>query len=112
LFAGPIEVTGKFTLVVATTGDPFTIGGSAYGLTRSPQAVVITLTDPNDASGGTQHSVTLTMTTAQFHNVKRVRSKEFTEVEVEFTANANQTDSATGYSPIKVVTINAQSAAY
>lgn len=112
LFAGPIEVTGKFTFVVATNADVFTTGSSAYGLTRSPQAIVITLTDPNDASGGTQHSVALTMTTAQFHNVKRTRGKEFTEIEVEFTANANTTDSATGYSPIKVVTINGQSAAY
>ena len=124
LFAGPIEVTGKFTLVVATNADTFTtpstftnstpptVSSSAFGLSRSPQAVVITLTDPNDLHNSVADSVAFTMTTAQFHNVKRTRGKEFTEIEVEFTANANQTDSATGYSPIKVVTINGVTGAY
>lgn len=113
LFAGPLEVTGKFTLIVATNADVFsTPSSTGYALTRSPQAVVITLTDPNDTTSATNHSIAFTMTTAQFHNVKRTRGKEFTEIEVEFTANANATDASTGYSPIKVVTINAQSTAY
>ena len=112
LFAGPIEVTGKFTFVINSTADVFSTGSSAYGLTRSPEAIVVTLTDPNDATSGTQHSVAFTMSAAQIHSIKRTRGKEYTELEVEFTANANQTDSATGYSPIQATVINATSLSY
>jgi hypothetical protein len=113
-FAGPIEVTGKFTAVVNSNTDAWSTGSSAEALTRSPQAVTITLTDPNDSTSGTQHSVAFTMTQAQFHTVKRVRGKEYTEVEVEFTANANATDASSGggYSPISATIVNAQSTAY
>ena len=112
LFAGPIEVTGKFTFVINSTADVFSTGSGAYGLTRSPEAIVVTLTDPNDATSGTQHSVAFTMSAAQIHSIKRTRGKEYTELEVEFTANANQTDSATGYSPIQTTVINGTSLSY
>jgi len=112
LFAGPIEVTGKFTFVINSTADVFSTGSGAYGLTRSPEAIVVTLTDPNDLTGGTNHSVAFTMSAAQIHNIKRTRGKEYTELEVEFTANANQTDSATGYSPIQATVINGTSLSY
>ena len=112
LFAGPIEVTGKFTMVINSTSDVFSTGSSAYGLTRSPEAISITLTDPNDATGGTQHSANFTMSAAQISNIKRTRGKEFTELEIEFTANANSTDASTGYSPIQTTFINNQSTAY
>ena len=111
-FAGPLEVTGKFTAVVNSNSDVWSIGTNAEALTRSPQAVVITLTDPNDASSSVQHSISFTMTAAQFHNVKRVRSKEYTEIEVEFTANADATDATTGYSPIQATIVNASSTPY
>ena len=112
LFAGPIEVTGKFTMVINSTSDVFSTGSSAYGLTRSPEAISITLTDPNDATGGTQHSANFTMSAAQISNIKRTRGKEFTELEIEFTANANSTDASTGYSPIQTTFINGQSTTY
>ena len=111
-FAGPIEVTGKFTAVVNSQSDPWSTGTGATALTRSPQALVITFTDPNDSSGGTQFSVSFTMTQAQFQNVKRTRGKAYTEVEVEFTANADATDATTGYSPIQANIINATAAPY
>jgi len=111
-FAGPLEVTGKFTAVVNSNSDVWSIGTNAEALTRSPQAVVITLTDPNDASSSVQHSISFTMTAAQFHNVKRVRSKEYTEIEVEFTANADATDATTGYSPVQATIVNASSTPY
>jgi len=66
------------------------------------------MTDPND----TGHSFAVTMTSVQFHDVKRTRGKEYTEVEVSFTANANATDASTGYSPIATTTINGVSTAY
>jgi len=111
-FAGPLEVTGKFTAVVDSNADTWSTGSGATALTRSPQAVVITFSDPNDATGGTQHSVSFTMTSAQFFNPKRTRGKEYTEVEVEFVANADTTDATTGYSPIATTTINGTSTAY
>jgi len=112
LFAGPIEVTGKFTFVINSTADVFSTGSGAYGLTRSPEAIVVTLTDPNDQTSSTNHSVALTMSAAQIHSIKRTRGKEYTELEVEFTANANATDATTGYSPIQTTVINGQSASY
>ena len=107
-FAGPLEVTGKFTAVVDSNADTWSTTASATALTRSPQTVVITMTDPND----TGHSFAVTMTSVQFQDVKRTRGKEYTEVEVSFTANANATDSSTGYSPIATTTINGVSTAY
>ena len=111
-FAGPIEVSGKFTAVVDSQSDPWSTGSGATALTRSPQSLVIFFTDPNDSSGGTQFSVSFTMTQAQFQNVKRTRGKAYTEVEVEFTANADATDATTGYSPIQANIINATATAY
>jgi len=112
LFAGPIEVTGKFTLVINSTSDVFSVLNGGYGLQRSPESITISLTDPNDATSGTNHVVSFTMSAAQFHSVKRTRGKEYTELEVEFTANANQTDSATGYAPIQATIINNTSTTY
>jgi hypothetical protein len=111
-FAGPLEVTGKFTAVVNSTSDTWSTGTGATALTRSPQAVVITFTDPNDLTGGTAHSISFTMTSTQFHDVKRIRGKEYTEVEVQFTANASTTDATLGFSPIATTTVNGTSTAY
>lgn len=112
-FAGPVEVTGKFTALVASNADPFsTPTATGYALTRSPEAVVITLTSPNDITSATNHSIQFTMSAVQFENVKRTRTKDYVELEVEFTANANSTDAATGFSPLQAVVINGQSAAY
>jgi len=118
-FAGPLEVTGKFTAVVDSNADPFSTGSSAYGLFRSgtPVATTITLTDPNDSnlngsSVAVQHSISFTMSNVQYQNVKRVRGKEYTEVEVDFVANANTTDAISGYSPVKATVVNGTSTAY
>ena len=111
-FAGPIEVTGKFTAIVNSTSDAWSTGSTAEALTRSPQTMTITMTDPNDTTTATNHSIAFTMTSVQFHDVKRTRGKEYTEVEVSFTANANATDATTGYSPVQATIVNAVAAAY
>ena len=111
-FAGPIEVSGKFTAVVNTNADAWSTGSTAEALTRSPQVVTITLTDPNDSTSATPHSIAFTMNSVQFHTVKRVRGKEYTEVEVDFTANANATDATTGYSPVSATIVNATATPY
>ena len=111
-FAGPIEVTGKFTAVVNTNADAWSTGSTAEALTRSPQVMTITMTDPNDTTSSTNHSIAFTMTSVQFHDVKRTRGKEYTEVELSFTANANATDATTGYSPVQATIVNAVATAY
>lgn len=116
-FAGPTEITGRLLLVVSNTSDVFSTGSSAYGLTRSPQATTITLTDPNDTTSSTNHSAAFQMTSCQFHDIKRSVGKAFTEIEVQFTANANTTDrsgatnSSTGYASVLFTGVN-NTAAY
>ena len=111
-FAGPIEVTGKLTGLIASNSDAWSTGTTAQALTRSPQAVVVTFTDTNDQTAATNHSVSFTMTSTQLKMPKRIIAKEYTEVEVEFTARANATDAISGYAPIKSTSINGQSATY
>ena len=111
-FAGPLEVTGKFTAIVNSNADAWSTGSAAEALTRSPQTMTITMTDPNDTTSSTNHSIAFTLSAVQFHDVKRTRGKEYTEVEVSFTANANATDATTGYSPVQATIVNAISAPY
>ena len=118
-FAGPIEITGRLLMVVDSTADPFSTGSSATALTRSPQPLVITLTDPNDLTSGTAHTVSFQMSQAQFQEVRRQRGKAYTEVEVTFTCNANTNDIAGGstthdsvYGAIRTTTVNGTSTAY
>jgi hypothetical protein len=112
VFAGPLEVSGKFTAVLNSNADIWSTGTSAEALTYSPEAVTITLTDPNDITSGTNNSIEFTMSAVQFQNVKRTRGKEYVEVEVEFTASANTTDAVTGYAPISATIVNAIATAY
>ena len=111
-FAGPLEVTGKFTAIVNSNADAWSTGSAAEALTRSPQTMTITMTDPNDTTSSTNHSIAFTLSAVQFHDVKRTRGKEYTEVEVSFTANANATDGAGSYSPVQATIVNAISAPY
>ena len=106
-FAGPLEVTGRILAVVEQTSDIFSNATNGYGLFRSPQATVVTLTDPVSSN-----TVAFTMSAVQFQDVKRQRGKSYVEVEVNFTANANTTDASSGYSPIATVTTNNVSTAY
>jgi hypothetical protein len=108
-FAGPLEVTGRLLAVVENTSDIFSNASTGYGLFRSAQPTVITLTDPVSSN-----TIAFTMTKVQYQDVKRQRGKSFVEVEVNFTANANATDAvaSSGYSPIAVVTTNNIASAY
>lgn len=106
-FAGPLEVTGRLLAVVESSSDIFSNSTNGYGLFDSPQATVITLTDPVSSN-----TVAFTITKAQYQEPKRQRGKAYVEVEVNFTANANATDATSGYSPIATVTTNNVSTAY
>jgi len=112
LFAGPLNVQGKFTFVVESN-DPILYNGSSngYGLTAGQKAVALTFTDP-----ASTHTVAFQMSGVQFENPKRTRGKAYVEVETEFMAVANTTDAVSaaggGYAPIKITATNAISTAY
>ena len=106
-FAGPIDVSGKFTAVVDSNADPFSTG-TGYALGRLPETMALLFTDPNDSG----HTMTFTASATQFQNVKRTKGKNYLELEVDFTCNADTTDATTGYSPLAFAAINGQSTAY
>lgn len=100
-WAGPVEVTGRLKFVVESTDPILLTANGKYALTQSPQPVVLTFTEPT-----TTYTTVVTMTSVQFHDAKRTRDKAYVEVEANFTANANTTDAASGFSPIKIVAQN------
>ena len=100
-WAGPIEVTGRLKFVVESTDPILLTANGKYALTQSPQPVVLTFTEPT-----TTYTTIVTMTSVQFQDAKRTRDKAYVEVEANFTANANTTDAASGFSPIKIVAQN------
>ena len=100
-WAGPIEVTGRLKFVVESSDPILLTANGKYALTQSPQPVVLTFTEPT-----TTYTTVVTMTSVQFHDAKRTRDKAYVEVEANFTANANTTDAASGFSPIKIVAQN------
>ena len=112
-FAGPIEVSGKFTAVVNSNADIWsTPSSTGFALVNTVKAVVIKFTDPNDLHTAINDSISFTMTAAQFYNPKRTRGKTYTEIEVEFSGTADTTDATTGYSPISAKIVNGISAPF
>lgn len=102
VFTGPIKVSGKFTFLTVTS-DP--IYSTAFSYT--PEAVTFTFTDPSST-----HTFLIQMSAAQMESAVYDRAKNYVQVSTNFEASSNSTDASTGYSPIKFVTTNAQSAAY
>ncbi|MDE1828479.1 MAG: hypothetical protein KGH65_04945 [Candidatus Micrarchaeota archaeon] len=111
-FAGPVEVSGKFTAVINSNADAWTAGATPSALSRGQEAMTIVLTNPNNQHGAVNDSLTFTMSNAQFEHSKRMLSKSYTSVEVRFVAVADTTDASSGYSPLAFTAINGVSAAY
>ena len=92
-----------------SSGDAVTIG--SYALNDNNVPVSLVFTDPVSA-----HQITVQMSSVQFMDPKRDRSKAYVEVDAAFEAAANTTDAVSGggggYSPIKITTTNAVSAVY
>ena len=102
-FAGPMAVTGKLTLVVLS-GDTTLTQGTTDGTLVSR----IVFTEPS-----TGHGLAFQMSAIQYKNPKINRGKTYVEVDVEFAAEANATDSlGTGYAPAVTQVGNGQTAAY
>lgn len=103
LWAGPLEVTGKFTFIAEANDTTFT-----NALARQQQVVTLTFTDPVSS-----HSVEFQMSDVQLTDPKVTSDKAYEEITANFVANANTTDAtAGGYSPIKFTATNAQQTDY
>ena len=101
-FADKLDVTGKLTLLVAGTDAV-----QPAGLTYQQQALTLTFTDPSSS-----HTCLLQMSKVQFTDPKISRGQAWDQIDVTLKIVANTTDASTGYSPIKAVVTNAQSASY
>jgi hypothetical protein len=93
-FQGPIDVTGKFSLIVQA-GEPYW----ADALVRDQQQMLFNLVDPFTGLG-----ILFQMSTVQLTDPVIDQSKNFVSLECNFVAIANTTDTVTfGYSPIKTI---------
>ena len=102
-YAGPIEVTGKFTLIVQQ-GETYW----ANALVRDQQQMLFALQDPY-----TGFSVTYQMSAVQLESPVIVQSRNYVELEADFIAVANTTDNVNaGYSPLQVTVVNGITYAY
>jgi hypothetical protein len=107
IFAGPIDVTGKFKFVAEAYEQNFVNGLNTY-----PQYVSVQMIEPV-----TGHYVQFKMHTVQFEDPVILREKSYEEVSVNWTASANVTDVQPGaasyfYSPILALASNGVSSAY
>lgn len=103
VFAGPLAVAGKLTLVYEATTGPAAL---AAGLAATKQTLALVFTDPTSG-----HHSDFTMSQVQYEDPKVSRGKTYVELEVAYMAEANATDAVTGYSPITTVTTNSVSTA-
>ncbi len=102
-WAGPIDVTGKFSFVVEANNPYFN-----QALTRNEQSVSFQFTDPF-----TNYSITFTMSACQLENPIIDQSRHWISMSADLVAVSNTTDAVNGgYSPIQTVTINGISAQY
>lgn len=102
LWAGVFNVTGTFEFLALA--DEINM---LNGLTYSKQVTNLTWTEP--VSG---HSVYFQMSQVQFMKPKVSSDQPYVTVTVDFNAEANTTDAASGYSPLTARVVNAVSAAY
>lgn len=102
-FQGPITASGKTTMIVQQNEPYFT-----EALERFQQSLSFTLQDPF-----TGFSILYQMSTVQLTDPVISQGKNYVELDLNFTAIANLTDTVTfGYSPIKTVVLNNVSTPY
>lgn len=98
-FAGPCDVSGKGTAVVASTVFDY----MTNSLADNPEVLNLIWSLP----GTTQPSVQLRMSQTQFKTPQKKRDKTYLEIDFTFDAELNTTDAVSGgYSPIWTQTIN------
>lgn len=100
IFAGPLQVTGKMTLIHEDDTE----------LTRYLTGAETTLAiDFTQGAAAALTQVLLTMSKVEYTEGKKVTGKDWVETEIGFEACANTTDvgASAGFSPIKVTLQNA-----
>lgn len=100
LWAGPVEASGKLTLVMEDDAQYVNY------LTNAKPSLDINY---QQGAGAAAVQVKLHMTKAAYTNAEIGRGKDYIELSVDFDALANTTDAGAsgGYSPIKVTVQNA-----
>ena len=102
-WAGPIDVTGKFSFVVSSSNPYFN-----ESLVRNEQAFTFLFTDPYSG-----YSIQFNMSQAQLENPVIDQSKHWISMTADFVAVANTTDAVNGgFSPIQAIITNGVSSAY
>jgi hypothetical protein len=103
IFAGPVEVSGKFTAVHEDDSEL-----TRYLTNTQPSFVADFLT----GTGATTNELKLTMSKCAYTVGNVVRGKDYVETEISFDGVANSTDvgSTGGFSPIKATVQNAVAA--
>ena len=105
-----VTVTNGNSTVSATSTS--LVAPNSNGLVDNAVPVVLTFTNPTAPT----ETVKFQMSSVQFFNPKRSRSKAYVEVDAEFVALANTTDATSGagggYSPIQIAAVNSVSAVY
>lgn len=99
VYPGLMTVSGKFTMVME---DETQLLNYLNG-TQVPLDLAYSI-----GSGTTNSGVQIHCTQCQYTAATRDRSKEYVELQVDFTALGNITDGVSGYSPAKVTVSNAQ----
>ena len=104
VWQGAVNVSGSLSLVMEDDTQ------LQYYLSNTQPSLVLNF---SQGAGATATQVQFTMTKCAFKVAKVVRSKDYVELEVDYTAIANTTDvgASAGYSPIKVQLKNAKSTA-
>ncbi len=102
LWSGPLVASGKLTFIAEANETAY-----QNALTYAHQTLTMQFTDPV-----LSHSVEFQMSSVQFKNPVASFGKDYVTIDVEYQTNANTTDGVAGYSPIKFVAINSESASY
>lgn len=125
--AGSLKLDRKTNPLIAITGtqNPVAIWGGAVGVTGQFTFIYEDDTFLTPMLNGTQQSIDLTFgasplslelhgSSALFTKATVERSKDWVELQVDFTCVANTSDAGAsgGYSPMKATVVNSQSSAY
>ena len=102
-FCGPLEVSGKFTLIIQQ-GQTYW----ANALVRDQQAMVFQLIDP-----ATNYYIQYQMSAIQLQNPVVNQGRNYVELDCDFTSVANLSDAVNaGYSALKCTVVNGVTVAY
>jgi hypothetical protein len=100
IFVGALETTGSFKFVMESDTE------LTRFLTNTQPSITL---DWSNGAGAAATQFAMTLTKGAYHAAVIDRSKDYVEVDIEFTGISNTTDAGStgGYSPIKFTSKNA-----